>query len=274
MAYGADGTWKPEDDSVASRITGLIQPDNPFVMQAKTDANNTAQRRGMLNSSLAIGEGEKAAFNAALPIASQDAATTANKNLSAQGAAQQTGLQTQQIQGQKDLQSTQIAADASTQANALSNNLSIANLDATTRTKLGQLDADTQTSIANMNVAANQRDKATAAAISAGANYSSMFNAIASNANIPAATRDLYLGNAKAQQDSTMSLIQGLYGVDLSWTNPATGQPTSSPGTSPTAAMTPPSSVSTPPATPGAQTGTGAGYSGRMAYFASRGLLP
>lgn len=234
MAYDSAGSWTPEDDRVETRFNDIIKPDSPLIIGAQTGAAEAANKRGMLNSSLAIGAGTKAAYDVALPIASQDASQTSAKNLSKQGYGQSTGLQAQSIQGQKDiqaqqiagnkdLQSTQIAADKETQGNALANNLSIANLDARVREELGSLDASTQTSIANMNVAADQRNKATALAVAIGGNYAQSFSAIANDASIPAATRDLYLQNIAAQRSSDLSLIEQLFGFDLTWTNPNTG---------------------------------------------------
>ena len=85
-----NGVWVPEDANVATRVSGLIAADSPFIQRAKTEARQAANRRGLLNTSIAIQAGEAAAQAAALPIASQEAAQIQQSNISAQQA-QQTG---------------------------------------------------------------------------------------------------------------------------------------------------------------------------------------
>lgn len=81
MAFNAQGVWVPEDDSVQSRLPGLLAKDNPLMTQARTGAAQYANKRGLLNSSIAAGAGEDAALRVALPIASQEAGQAAQKNL-------------------------------------------------------------------------------------------------------------------------------------------------------------------------------------------------
>ena len=76
-----------EDDSVASRFTGLIQQDSPLMQMASQSGTNAANKRGLLNSNLAVGAADAAAYSAALPIAQADAATAAQKNLQREGQA-------------------------------------------------------------------------------------------------------------------------------------------------------------------------------------------
>jgi hypothetical protein len=82
--------------TVEDRLTNLLNKDNPFLMGAKTRAQQTAQSMGLQNSLMAATAGEKAAIETALPIAQQDA-----------GYYQQKGLQSQQGDIQKSLYETQ-----------------------------------------------------------------------------------------------------------------------------------------------------------------------
>jgi hypothetical protein len=66
-------TLNPGTDTVEGRVNNIVKSGSPLIEQARTSAAQTANARGLLNSSIAVGEGEKAALNAALPIASQDA---------------------------------------------------------------------------------------------------------------------------------------------------------------------------------------------------------
>jgi hypothetical protein len=84
MAFDANGNWKPEDDSVATRLNALTTSNSPYITAARTSGMATANRRGLLNSSMAAGASEGAAIAAAAPIASQDAQQLSQKNLAYQ----------------------------------------------------------------------------------------------------------------------------------------------------------------------------------------------
>lgn len=67
-------TYTPSDDAlVASQLGKLLSKDSDYMTRARTRAMQTANSRGLLNSSIAAGAGESAAIDAALPIAQQDA---------------------------------------------------------------------------------------------------------------------------------------------------------------------------------------------------------
>jgi len=60
-------------ETVAGQLHSLLSSGNPYVERAKSGARETANQRGLLNTSMAAGAGEAAAIDAALPIASADA---------------------------------------------------------------------------------------------------------------------------------------------------------------------------------------------------------
>lgn len=74
-------TYTPGDSSVSRRMTGLLQKDNPYMQQAATRGAQEANRRGLLNSSIAVGAVESARIDAALPIASQEAGQAHDTNI-------------------------------------------------------------------------------------------------------------------------------------------------------------------------------------------------
>lgn len=81
MAFTAEGQWKPEDDGVVGRLRDLMATDSPMMRTATGIGSKVANRRGMINSSITTGETTKAAFGAAVPIASQEAQQTYGKNI-------------------------------------------------------------------------------------------------------------------------------------------------------------------------------------------------
>ncbi|MBE9565109.1 MAG: hypothetical protein IMF17_07665 [Proteobacteria bacterium] len=60
---------------VENRLTGLLKSDSEYMQSAETGAKQTANKSGLLNTSIAAGAGRKAAIDASLPIAQQDAST-------------------------------------------------------------------------------------------------------------------------------------------------------------------------------------------------------
>lgn len=62
------------------QLNGLLQSDNPYMKQARRSGEEHANKRGLLNSSIAAGASESAAINAALPIAQADASAANAKH--------------------------------------------------------------------------------------------------------------------------------------------------------------------------------------------------
>jgi hypothetical protein len=81
MPFNSKGEWETEDDSVASRVASLTAQDSPLMKQATGLGVRTANRRGLINSSISAGAARASQLSAAVPIASQDASQIASKNL-------------------------------------------------------------------------------------------------------------------------------------------------------------------------------------------------
>lgn len=63
------------DQTVQGQTAKIVGDDSVLMQQARTRANQDAQAKGLLSSSLAVGAGQNAVIQNALPIASQDAST-------------------------------------------------------------------------------------------------------------------------------------------------------------------------------------------------------
>lgn len=79
-------------DTVEGRVEGIIKSDSPLMQLAKTQAKQQANQKGLLNSSMAVGAAQNAVYNAATPIAQQDARTSADIKLANQKSANETGM--------------------------------------------------------------------------------------------------------------------------------------------------------------------------------------
>lgn len=85
------------DELVENRINNLLDSNNPYIQRARTSGLQFANRRGLLNSSIAAQASEEAAIARAGEIASQDAATYAQAALANQQAQNTAGLQDAQL---------------------------------------------------------------------------------------------------------------------------------------------------------------------------------
>ena len=80
-APAGTGLAPGSDRTVSGQLQNLLGSDSPYIDRARTRARQYANRRGVMNSSIAAGAGEAAAIDAALPIASQDADTASREYL-------------------------------------------------------------------------------------------------------------------------------------------------------------------------------------------------
>ena len=62
-------------------MSGLLDDNGKYMQAARSRAAETANSRGLLNSSMAAGTGERAAIQSAMPIAQQDAGTYGQRAL-------------------------------------------------------------------------------------------------------------------------------------------------------------------------------------------------
>jgi len=72
-------TWTPDTNStVQGQLTKVLDTGGPLMQRAETRAKQSMLDRGLLNSSIAIGAGQSALYDAATPIATSDANTFAD----------------------------------------------------------------------------------------------------------------------------------------------------------------------------------------------------
>lgn len=74
-------------ETVSGQLDSLLKNDSPYLQQAKAGATQTANQRGLVNSSMAAGAGQAAAIGAALPVATSDASVYGTASRDNQSAA-------------------------------------------------------------------------------------------------------------------------------------------------------------------------------------------
>jgi hypothetical protein len=100
---------------VSKNLTGLLSQNNDYMKSARTQGMQAANKRGLQNSSMAVGAAQGAAIERALPIAQQQASQVHQRNLSGQEYSQQGGLLSQQQAHETATQERQIGANEATQ---------------------------------------------------------------------------------------------------------------------------------------------------------------
>lgn len=174
VAQAATAEWKPgADATVQGQLTKVLDAGGPLQDRAATKAAQTMNARGLLNSSMAVTAGQSALYDAAMPIATQDAATfgaagqfnagqandvskfNAGAVNTATGAQDKAGVdsfqQQQGIAGQKDLQATDIAQQTAMQERDLASRYDLANMDVQSRASLQAADIQNQKDLQALN---------------------------------------------------------------------------------------------------------------------------
>lgn len=80
------------EETVEGRMEGLLSSGSSYLEAARTRGAQFAEKRGLLNTSMAAGATEAEAIKSALPIAQQDAGYMQSRGLATQQGGIQTGL--------------------------------------------------------------------------------------------------------------------------------------------------------------------------------------
>lgn len=98
------------EDRASEIAADIASKDSPLLQNAATKARQYANKRGLINSSMAAGAGQRAALDVAIPLASQQAGQEFQKNLTDQQTGAQKELETQRFGHQTQLTDQQTAA--------------------------------------------------------------------------------------------------------------------------------------------------------------------
>ena len=238
MAW-VDGKWVPEDDSVVTKLNGLLASDSTYIKQARSAGQRTAARRGLQNSSIAAGASEASAIAAAAPLASQDAANTAQKNeavlsgdiqlrnsTTLQGQSDTAAMQRQVAQqgAQAELARLDNEAQMLRQKEAGGVQLTLAeknNLAELERTRDQLASQERQALLAADTSKSNAALSAQTELKSA---YLQGFANLASNSKLKPAVRDSYIAEMQRVSQQTQQVASSIADVPLNWS----GGPTTS----------------------------------------------
>jgi len=240
MAWTADGKWILEDDSVSTRLTGLLADNNKYIQTARAAGQRTAGRRGLLNTSIAGGAAESAAIAAAAPLASQDSAQTFQRNQAVlEGGISydnNSRLQQEQITGQKDLNTQQNTHQLAVQQKEaeIQRDRDLLLQEGATEAQIREFDQRSKEQLESISSSERQallgadtnlRQSQIAANSQLSAQYLQAFSNLASDPNIPADVRNTYIAEFQRVLTQGQALIGVVQSATLDWGTRSTPTP-------------------------------------------------
>lgn len=203
------------NQTVQSQVKDIIAENSPLMQQAETRSLQQANKRGLMNSSIAVGAGQSALYDAAAPIAAADAATYARAGEFNAGTQQQTSLANQASTNQVNSQNSQLSTNVALNNAAL--NTDIAKFNASSSNELLKLGMDAQTKTELANIEASYK---TLMQVSAGASdlYKQMVTntaAIMQNKDMDAATKSVAIKNQVILLNAGMGVQGAISNLNL-----------------------------------------------------------
>lgn len=220
------------DTSVAGMVKDITSQESPLMQQARTDAAKLANRRGLMNSSIAVGAAQDAVIRSALPIASQDSAQAFQKGESELNRALDLKMQGNNIDAAKQQQIRDIASREGLAAAERALQLTMQGKEIAATSAEAKLDRGLQEKIASWNLSANDRNAAAQFITNMESMYAQQHQSIMNNTALSAEQRTAQLKSAQAMRDRQLDLVQQMYDVKLDW-GQAKPTPPGKPGSKP-----------------------------------------
>lgn len=218
-------------DTVEGLVDQITSKNSLLMKNAETAGLKQANRRGMLNSSMAVGEAQRAVIDAALPIASQDSSQSFGRYLQddQQGfiggqaeldRAHDLTIQQNQLTAAEEAQIRDIKFRQGEAAAERAMHKLMQSKELAWRKVESRLDRSLQQKIASWNISTSERVTVANTMIAYEEMYNRMVQSINNNTSLSAKARTQQLASAKALREKQMNLLERLYSVDV---NGATG---------------------------------------------------
>lgn len=193
-------TVKP-NETTQGQLSGLLQKGSPLLERARYNGRDSANSRGLLNSSMGSEAAEAAMLDASLRVAGADAQTYYDQSKTNQGYANQFNLNAQQNQFNTGLNEQQFKHNTALNDQSTENSIKQGAYDVTANTQGAYLSAI---------------DKITN-------NAAVSINEIETSQNIPQEEKDKMIANTVARRNSDLDWTRKLYSNmptwDMSWVN-------------------------------------------------------
>ncbi len=241
--------WTPDaNQTVQGQISSIIAQNNPLMQQAEARSQQKMNDRGLINSSMAIGAGQSALYDAALPIAQTDAQTYANAGqynataantasqfkagaentvtLANQDATNRASEYGASAQNATNAQVNTITANAATTNAEAANKIAmqdldnqfkaaITNADIASKTQLQQLSDATKVTLANVEADYKTLIETSASAREIYKGTMTQIGPILADTNMDAASKTAAINGLMGRMSVAMNLVGSINGVDL-----------------------------------------------------------
>lgn len=240
--------------TVQGRMEGLLSEGSRYLDIARQKSAEQANNRGFLNSSMAAGAGERAAIEAALPIASQDAGTFNQRDLTNM----QNVNQSRQFNAQADMQTDQFNVGQSNQMRQ--EQWSQTTQQAHDKT-MSELDYQHQRGLIDQKAYANLRGQYLDSITQLARERAISINEIQTNPNIPVEQKSQMIDNLNVMHEMDLQGTSSIFAQMPMWQknwSEAMGQGGSSEGGVDTSVWNRPDAQSAAPTTGSDGSGSGA----------------
>lgn len=209
-------------ETVQGQLDSFLSSGSPILERARAGATQTANKRGLINSSIAAGAGESAAIDAATPIATSDA------NIYNQAAGQNLQYQNQAA-SQNSQQGTQVNLSNATEQNKassqnaqLSSQIAQSNADNNLKLIMQNADDATKTALATMDAQNRNLLQTNASAADLYKQGQTAISQIIMNKDLDGPAKNAAIAQQLQLMKNGMSLIGNISG--LSFTDPSGNQ--------------------------------------------------
>lgn len=187
----------PRIDEIAG---DMMQSDSPLMRQAATRGFQAANRRGLLNSSIAVGEAQRSQLDAVLPMASAQADIN-DRNVGRQ-------FEAGQRDADRAFQERQAELDRA-------NQMTLAEFDADTREKLTNIEIAARERLANLDIKAADRRSAEGMISNLLSLEQNTIANIMANKDLSASERRSQIQAAEQRLATQMDMVNDLFEVDI-----------------------------------------------------------
>ena len=225
--------------TVEKRMEGLLSSDSPYLTAARTRAKQAANVRGLLNTSMAAGAGEKAAIETALPIAQQDAKYFQESAGKTQTGRVQEGLYETQGEISKDIATHEGEIASGLSAQKAEETKALSTQEATQRAELSlqeslqtqdleqivqaganyrqQMELNVQNAIATMELGTEERTAYANSVAEMGENFMLELNNIQRDPNVTSAAKTGAIKSLRDAYYSNLESLASIYRVSIHW---------------------------------------------------------
>jgi hypothetical protein len=212
--------YQNKETDVAKIAAGITGTDSLLMRQARTEGLKTANRRGLLSSSMAAGAAQGAVVAKAGELAQATAGYNAAENVATADRLSTEKRAAAQLASTEKLNANTLTAQQKLQTQALAS-----------ESKEKKLDRGLQTELAKWNLDSSDKQNAASMLSTSETLFQQSLASINSNKDLSAAQRTAQIKALTAKNASFVTAIKSLYDVDISFgTKPKPAATTAKPG--------------------------------------------